>query len=727
MRLQGEVTEVGSRPEGQKFRSEGVSSFRSDEGELSYILQPFDSQLLNLLTPQLINSSTLMNTNIPPKHQVRTAGATAFSAVRIFFLSLFLLLSGGSVRAQVDAEMVTIMGRNALSVDDYLTAIRYFNQAIEAKPFLSRPYYYRAYAKFTLEDYTGAAADCDRSIELNPFIVEVYQLRALCRIHNEDFTGAVSDYTRTLRELPDEQGARYNRALCYLQLKEYPQANADLDYMLQRWPKYYRTYMIKAQVALEQKDTVGGMRWVDSLLVKNPKEAAAWSFKGRYELSREHYALADSCLTQALLLQPKDFELYVSRAQALHALGRFGQAIADYDQAIQLQPQHFVAHYNRGLLRSFVGDLNRAIKDFDFVLSIEPDNTLAIYNRAQLRAQVGDFRGAIADYTTLIKEYPQFSYGYLARAECRRKIGDVKGAVADETWVARRNLDLAYGKAKPTKGKKVRLRSEHALEQYQQLVAEDPDTVRNVFGTLYGKVQNEKVGSDLLPMYALSFRPVFTKGYHSIGFLPEVAKFVSAKSEGRKLCLTAEADATAASDADHDARHLESKMPQWSLLEQTLVRSAIAAARYDYTSALNEANQAVRADSTSLVARMQRASILARSVASSTLAPDEAKARLALATADLRQAESFSPQSAYVAYNQGCLLAQQKLTTEALEAFTRAIRLDSRLAEAYYNRAMLYLHQDQRDKAVSDFSRAGQLGLYKAYAQLKAMQEAKGK
>ena len=110
------------------------------------------------------------------------------------------------MQAQVDAEMVTIMGRNALSVDDYLTAIRYFNQEIEAKPFLSRPYYYRAYAKFTLEDYTGAEADCTKSIELNPFIVEVYELRGLCRIHNDDFAGAVADYTRTLKELPEDQG-----------------------------------------------------------------------------------------------------------------------------------------------------------------------------------------------------------------------------------------------------------------------------------------------------------------------------------------------------------------------------------------------------------------------------------------------------------------------------------------------------------------------------------------
>ena len=105
---------------------------------------------------------------------------------------------------QVDAEMVTIMGRNALSVDDYLTAIKYFNQAIDAKPFLSRPYYYRAFAKFTLEDYLGAEADCSKSIELNPFIAEVYQLRGLCRIHNVNYKGAIEDYSRSLKEHPDD-------------------------------------------------------------------------------------------------------------------------------------------------------------------------------------------------------------------------------------------------------------------------------------------------------------------------------------------------------------------------------------------------------------------------------------------------------------------------------------------------------------------------------------------
>ena len=142
-----------------------------------------------------------------------------------------LLLMGGlgcmqQSKAQIDTETVTLMGRNALSVDDYLTAIRYFNQVIEAKPFLARPYYYRAYAKFTLEDYSGAEADCTRSISLNPYIIDVYQLRGLCRIHNEDYQGAVDDYTRTLNEQPDDQGVRYNRALCLLQLKDYARADS---------------------------------------------------------------------------------------------------------------------------------------------------------------------------------------------------------------------------------------------------------------------------------------------------------------------------------------------------------------------------------------------------------------------------------------------------------------------------------------------------------------------
>lgn len=655
---------------------------------------------------------------------LRTYYATSvFSVLRhkgtLVALLFLLMVYPYRLVAQIDAEMVTNMGRNALSVDDYLTAIHYFNQAIESKPFLSSPYYYRAYAKFTLEDYRGAETDCSKSIDLNPFITEVYQLRGLCRIHMDNFEGAVADYTRVIKNMPDDQATRYNRALCYLQLKKYQLADADLDYMLHKWPNYYRTYMVKAQSRLEQKDTLQAMKWIDTLLVKNPREANAWSFKGRFELAKNHFRQADSCLTQAIRYLPSDFELYIARAQARHALGKFGLAIADYDRTIELQPSHFVAHYNRGLLRSFVGDLNRAIQDFDFVIKTEPNNTLAIYNRAQLRAQVGNYKGAVADYTRLIKAYPNFMYGYMQRASLRRKLGDIKGALNDETVVARRNLDLATGHARPLSRTKVRLRSDHALDKYKQLVQEDPDTVRNVFGRFYGKVQNEYASDELLPMFAPAFHPVYVQGYHSVGFMPEMNKYRVADTSLRVYGLVAETTINSAQNAQTDERQLERVDAKCTPLQRALFLSSIALAKYDYTSALNEANRALQTDSTSVVALMQRSNVLAHSINTSTVEAQQRKSHLALALHDLNQAAKRSPQNAYVQYNLGCLYALQKATHQAIDAFTQAIRIDGRLAEAYYNRAILYKQSGQHDKANADLSKAGQLGLYKAYALLK--------
>ena len=66
-------------------------------------------------------------------------------------------------------------------------------------------------------------------------------------------------------------------------------------------------------------------------------------------------------------------------------------------------------------------------------------------------------------------------------------------------------------------------------------------------------------------------------------------------------------------------------------------------------------------------------------------------------------------------------MALQNANAEAIAAFTQAIASDSRLAEAYYNRAILYKREGQIEKAKTDLSKAGQLGLYKAYALLKTI------
>ena len=92
-----------------------------------------------------------------------------------------LLVAGTCVQAQINADRVLLMGRNALYYEDYVLAIQRFNLVINAKPWQAEPYFYRGLAKFYLEDYQGGEIDCGSALERNPYVGQYYMLRALCR------------------------------------------------------------------------------------------------------------------------------------------------------------------------------------------------------------------------------------------------------------------------------------------------------------------------------------------------------------------------------------------------------------------------------------------------------------------------------------------------------------------------------------------------------------------
>ncbi|MCA1745348.1 MAG: hypothetical protein LC643_06540, partial [Bacteroidales bacterium] len=101
---------------------------------------------------------------------------------RLLYIIVLLTLWGTMpLKAQVDTDRMTIIGRNALYFEDYVLAIQYFNHVIKAKPFLSEPYYYRAIGKYSLDDLKGAEQDITQSLEINPYYVDAYNLRGIIR------------------------------------------------------------------------------------------------------------------------------------------------------------------------------------------------------------------------------------------------------------------------------------------------------------------------------------------------------------------------------------------------------------------------------------------------------------------------------------------------------------------------------------------------------------------
>ena len=62
-------------------------------------------------------------------------------------IALFLCFAS-MAKAQVNTDHMMRVGRNALYFSDYVLAIKYFNQAINAKPYLAEAYFFRAIAKW---------------------------------------------------------------------------------------------------------------------------------------------------------------------------------------------------------------------------------------------------------------------------------------------------------------------------------------------------------------------------------------------------------------------------------------------------------------------------------------------------------------------------------------------------------------------------------------------------
>ena len=90
-----------------------------------------------------------------------------------------ILLLPTLLYAQINTERVMTIARNALYFEDYVLSIQYFNQVINAKPYLYEPYFFRGLAKINLDDFQGAEADCDAAIQRNPFALDSMSLLSI--------------------------------------------------------------------------------------------------------------------------------------------------------------------------------------------------------------------------------------------------------------------------------------------------------------------------------------------------------------------------------------------------------------------------------------------------------------------------------------------------------------------------------------------------------------------
>lgn len=648
---------------------------------------------------------------------------------RAFVPFILALLFCGKAHAQYNVDRLIASGEVALHYEDYVLSIQYFNKVLGLKPYLWLPWYDRATAKFYLEDFVGAEQDATKAISLNPYIEQLFDLRAIARIRQEKYEEAISDYSCAIRLNPDVSSFWLNRAISRLNTKDYDQTLLDADTIISRWPKTATAYSLKAEVYLEKKDTTAADLWLGRSLQQDPYNADAWATRSYIALNRHQWLAADSCLTQVIHLRPKQAGNYVNRALARLNVNNLRGAMADYDMAVDLDSANFLAHYNRGLLRVQLGDDNRAISDFDFVIRLEPQNFMAIYNRALLNDKVGNLRAAVRDYTTIIDQFPNFWAGLSQRARVYRKLGMTAKAELDEFRVFKAQADKHLGiqqRWSRSKLKAVRKRSEVDLSKYNDIVVEDKPRVEHEYNSGYrGAIQNRDVEIAFLPMFQLSYF-TYSNGVRDYqAYVAEVDQFNNTRHPLRKLHVTCNQNRDKLTDTqsrqifqiiDALSAGISEETDRQERAALLLQRAVAYAEAQNYSDAIADLDDYLSVDTMSVAGRWERAVCQTLLNSYDASRGQNVSMKAAQVEGDFAEAIKEAPKNVYLFFNRGNLYAMAKNYTRAIDDYTRAIDLDPRFAEAYYNRGLARCYSGHTADGLSDLSKAGELGLYSAYS-----------
>ncbi|RRD02227.1 tetratricopeptide repeat protein [Prevotella sp. OH937_COT-195] len=646
-------------------------------------------------------------------------------------LSMFMPLMA---MAQYNVDRLVTMGRSALYYEDYVLSIQYFNQAINAKPFLYEPWFFRGVAKYYLDDYVGAENDCSEAVSRNPYVTGIYELRGLCRIRQKKYDDAISDYDMSIKFDPANRGLWYNRVLCRIENKDFYKANTELDSMMVKWGDFSKVYSLKAEVCLLQEDTLGGGNYLDKSLEIDPYDADAWMVRAMISLSRKQWHDADRQLGKAIHLKPNIVGNYINRALARYNINNLRGAMADYDKAIEIDPENFMAHYNRGQLRVQVGDDNRAIADFDFIIQHEPQNFMAVFNRALLLDRTGDLRGAIRDYTTVINKFPNFWTGLHYRAQCYRRLGMTARAEQDEFRIFKAQNNKHFGiqqRWSKSKTREVRKLSEIDMDKYNQMVVADEPAVEHEYDSEYrGKVQNRKIDEQLMPMFMLAFGNRANGIRKYTAFDVELEKFNSLNDNGENMYLVCSRKSMSEEDAkryfsliDKLSEEIAAVNAMDTVRPLLLKRAAAYLQMQNFEDAVNDFTAYISSDSTSAMAFWQRA--VCQSMMNDFNASQGVDVQLKAARTldDFNKAASLNPSSAFLLYDRANFYVARKELERAIEEYTEAISIDPNLAEAYYNRGMTHLKNGNKKKGMADLSKAGELGLFDAYSVIRRFSE----
>jgi len=643
------------------------------------------------------------------------------------------------------------MGQNAMYFSDYVISIQYFNQIIAIKPYLAEPYLLRAQAKSFLGDFEGAEQDCTEAINRNPFVPRAFYIRGYLRNQLKFHKEAAADFSKALEFSPNDTTFIRGRAEAYERDGNYSAALNEVNLLLHINPKSYGLLYEKGRYNLELKDTLGAEKAFNKFIESDKKSSLGWSARALLKMQQKDKDGALKDYNEAIKRNSTFSGDYINRGILNNEKKNYKQALSDYDNAIKIDSTESLGYYNRGFLRGFLGDSNNALADFTKVLDMDSTNKEARLKKAILEYTTGKYKNAIADYKIIINIYPFYIPAYQGIAECEDKLGNVKNAFRYRQMVQNIEANKDYYKRKAkeillaenkiaTEKQKVgsggNKRSLFNQNKGQNVADNEP---KSQYGNaLWGNVQNKYADVTTEGNFVISHITLIDKIRRTNLFHPLIEKYnkenypSSLRISNREIPLTSDLLGVYFNAIKKTTDSISKITPTADVL---FSRALQFASVQDFIGAIDDLDKAIEIRPDFMMAYFTRANVRYRLLDAKknerkkiideepglyknnlpVIENSNYNIDLTMIMQDLDKAAELTPDFSFTYFNKANILIANKDFKAAIALYTKSIEVDKEFAEAYFNRGLIYLFIGEDNKGLTDLSKAGELGIIKAY------------
>lgn len=642
---------------------------------------------------------------------------------KLTVIIIIVFITATSVTAQLNKAYFLYQGQRLITQDRFTEAIRYLNTLIEVDSNITEGWFLRGVAKYYLNDIQGAKEDLTKSIERNPNFTIAYHYRAIANNRLSRYNDAFKDLEQALDLRPDDEEILFTRGGTYIQTKQYSKAILDYSKVIKATPNNIDSWLNRGIAKLCNADTIGAIADFSQAIKLNPFYGESYSRRSRVYLETKEFDIALSDISQAIYLDSTSTMNYFIRGLIHNAQHKYKPALDDFNKVLTLDPNNSLSLYNRALIKTNTGALNSALEDYDILARLNPNNVLVFYNRAGVNFDLGKFQNAIYDYNRAIELFPDFANAYFNRSVAKSKIGNIAGAEED--------YNIANEKVKKYK----------ASSQEAYLAMADTSAKFNnlmEFDTDFGKgftdlnLKNDiNLPTGFLPFIKLQVVDENTKNIFKDYKKPFIDELNKSIQKGYRFTFT--------SIAGNITNPLK-----FSIDTISLTRSAkdfIKATRFSmlnkYSQAVKEYENALKAEPNNLLIALNLATEKVEMEKFVDQFNNDANAvsfkmgnrndsknnqnkpinfQYNQAIDNYRELAVELPDLAVIPYNTGNTFILTEELELAIAEYTKAITIEPRFTEAWFNRGLVRLIKGEKQSGCADISKAGELGQNQAYS-----------